>query len=83
MVPKISSVKTGDIFNGEVIVLLMWMICKGSIIALGEKRARFWTETILLYLNHLNVEMYIFDTRKVYNILVVINESNSVPETVH
>lgn len=45
----------------------------GLIIALRQKRARGRTETILL----LNVEMYIFDIRKVYTILVAINERNS------
>lgn len=52
----------------------MWMICS----KLENSRCR--TETILLYWHNLNVEMYIFDMRKVYKILVVIIKSNSAPE---
>lgn len=52
----------------------MWMICS----KIENSRCR--KETILLYSHNLNVEMYIFDMRKVYKILVVIIKGNSAPE---
>lgn len=54
----------------EVMLLLLWMICKGLIIALGKKRPRRNYFTVC----NLNVEMYIFkyDTRKVFKFLVIV-----------
>jgi len=64
-------IKKREIFlMKQVMLLLLWMICKGLTFALGKKRARRNYFTVC----NLNVEMYIFkyDMRKVFKFLVIV-----------